>query len=101
MKYRVVHVPWAKPAMDRLMKMDWAATTVAVVIFSAREPIADDVLRHELVHVAQWYRYPWGVFPVVYAWAGIRAVMAGGNFYWDNSFELEAYRAQRRGSRAG
>lgn len=95
-RYRVVHAPWAKPFMDRLMKMNWGATTIGVVIFCPTSPIPHDVLQHELVHVEQWYRYPWGVFPVIYALAGIRAMLGGGNFYWDNRFEREAYEVQRR-----
>lgn len=44
---------------------------------------------HERVHVAQFER--WGpLFPLVYLWAGWRAQRRGGDYYWDNPYEVEA-----------
>jgi hypothetical protein len=56
------------------------------------DDLDEGVLEHELVHVAQWER--WGLaFPLAYLVATAAAVLRGGHFYRDNSFEIEARRA--------
>jgi hypothetical protein len=53
------------------------------------DDLDDDVLEHELAHVAQWER--WGfAFPIAYLVATVSAVLRGGHFYRDNSFEIQA-----------
>jgi hypothetical protein len=50
--------------------------------------LSQRLLRHELVHVAQWERYGW-TFPIRYAWAHVR------DGYLHNRFEVEARKAER------
>jgi hypothetical protein len=48
-----------------------------------------DLMRHELVHVAQFER--WGpLMALAYPWASLRAVSGGQHPYRDNHFEVQA-----------
>ena len=83
---RVVHVnraPW--PGM--------AAMTLGNTILYKGARVPNAIIRHEMVHVAQWRRYGC-LFPVLYLWASIKSLVKHGNTYWDNDFEVEARRAE-------
>jgi len=67
---------------------NWLAITIGHTIYAAR-PLSDPELAHELVHIQQWDRYGLG-FPLRYAWASLAALRAGGSWYWDNAYEVEA-----------
>ena len=78
-------------------KLGWRYTAITFghVVLSVKEPLADDVLEHELVHVRQYER--WGpFFGPLYWWESLRAVLRGGHFYRDNRFEVEARRIAGR-----
>jgi hypothetical protein len=51
--------------------------------------LSDRLLRHELVHVAQWEAHPW-TFLIRYAWNHLR------HGYTRNPYEIEARLAETR-----
>ena len=83
----VAVVPWLKPFMSVYVK-DWLAITLGKTIFAARH-LTERELEHELVHVAQWQAHG-PTFPFRYLWASVRAARAGGDWYLDNEYEIEA-----------
>jgi hypothetical protein len=86
-RHRVVTWPWLRRA-GRLVLRDWLAITLGQTVFAWRE-LTDDELEHELEHVRQWARF--GLrFPVAYLAASVRAWRAGGRWYRDNRFEVDA-----------
>jgi hypothetical protein len=88
--HRVVVWPWSR-LLGRLVLRDWLAITLGPLIV-ARRPLSDAELAHELAHVRQWQRH--GIwFPFVYLAASLAARRAGGRWYRDNAFEVEARRA--------
>ena len=76
----------------------WAQTWGEVVLVREDKLNSEDLywlLPHEAVHLRQWRR--WGFwFPFVYAWGSLKAALQGKHYYWDNPFEVEAYREGRR-----
>jgi hypothetical protein len=67
------------------------AMTVGHVVLARDEGALDDTRAHERVHVAQCER--WGVFFVpAYLCASAVAWLRGGDAYFDNVFEQEAWR---------
>jgi hypothetical protein len=73
---------------------NWLAFTLGNRILAWRQ-LGDDELEHELEHVRQWRRH--GVFlPILYLLASWRARRAGGSWYRDNHFEVEARAAAQR-----
>lgn len=95
-RHRVVVMPWLR-GVGRLVLRDWLAITIGRTVFAWRA-LADDELEHELEHVRQWGRL--GVrYPVVYLAESVRARRAGGRWYHDNRYEVEA-RAAARAKRA-
>jgi hypothetical protein len=64
------------------------AQTLGRYIF-AREHVSDTILRHELEHVRQWRAFG-PLFLPLYGLASIRAILAGGDRYRDNVFEVAA-----------
>ena len=89
-KHRVVVWPWLR-LLGRLILRDWLAITLGPLILAWR-PLTDVELAHELAHVRQWQRH--GIwFPFVYLAASLAARRAGGGWYRDNAFEVEARRA--------
>ena len=52
------------------------------------------VLAHELVHVDQWSHYGSLPLALFYSMFGQLAESVGGDSYWDNVFELDAYAVQ-------
>lgn len=66
----------------------YRAITFGHVIL-ASEPLDDDILRHELAHVAQYER--WGIFFVpAYLIAALSQVLRGRHHHRDNPFEVAA-----------
>lgn len=49
---------------------------------------------HEFVHVRQ-YAWLGGLFPVIYGLESLWQWLRGGYYYWDNRFEIAAYRCGR------
>ena len=69
-----------------------AAQTLGRFVF-ARGPLPDAVVRHELEHVRQWSRYG-PFFRALYGASSILAVLAAGDRYRDNQFEMAARLAE-------
>jgi hypothetical protein len=96
-RYRAVTWPWLRHA-GRLVLPNWLAITIGDTVFAWRG-LADDELEHELEHVRQWDRL--GLrYPFAYLVESLRARRAGGNWYRDNRFEVEAQAAAARRRRA-
>lgn len=67
------------------------AMTLGHVVLARDEAALDETRGHERVHVAQCER--WGVcFVPAYLGAGFVAWLRGGDAYYDNVFEQEAWR---------
>jgi hypothetical protein len=73
---------------------NWLAITIGHSIVSWRK-LDGAELEHELTHVRQWDRCGRLEYPIEYARASLRARCAGGHWYRDNAFEVEAYAAAR------
>ena len=94
-RHRVVTLPWLRH-IGRLLLPDWLAITIGNTVFAWRD-LTDAELEHELEHVRQWRRM--GLrFPLIYLVESLRARRAGGRWYRDNRFEVEA-RAAAGGGR--
>jgi len=92
-RHRVVTWPWLR-GVGGLVLRDWLAITIGRTIFAWRS-LTDDELEHELEHVRQWGRL--GVlYPLAYFTESWRARRAGGRWYRDNRYEVEARAAARR-----
>ena len=86
-----VHVwPWLRRP-GTLMLRNWLAITIGRRIFAWRD-MTDGELAHELTHVRQWERHGWSL-PITYLAESLRARRAGGHWYRDNRFEIEAREA--------
>jgi hypothetical protein len=85
--HRVVVWPWLR-LLGRLVLRDWLAITIGRLILAWR-PLNSVELAHELVHVRQWQRHGF-LFPFAYLAASLAARRAGGAWYRDNAFEVEA-----------
>jgi hypothetical protein len=91
-RHRVVVLPWLR-RVGRLALRDWLAITIGRTVFAWRA-LADDELEHELEHVRQWDRL--GIrYPIAYLAESLRAKRAGGRWYRDNRYEVEARAAAR------
>jgi hypothetical protein len=91
-RHRVVVVPGLR-RLGRLVLRDWLAITIGRTVFAWRSLAAEE-LEHELEHVRQWDRM--GVrYPIAYLAASLTAKRAGGRWYHDNRFEVEARAAAR------
>jgi hypothetical protein len=77
-----------------LVLPDWLAITLGHTVFAWRA-LTDDELEHELEHVRQWARIGWR-YPIAYLAASLTARRAGGRWYRDNRFEVEARAAASR-----
>jgi hypothetical protein len=86
-RHRVVTWPWLR-RLGGLVLPDWLAITLGETVFAWRE-LTDDELEHELEHVRQWARIGWR-YPIAYLAASLTARRAGGRWYRDNRFEVEA-----------
>lgn len=73
---------------------DWLAITIGHTVYAWRS-LTDEELEHELEHVRQWGRMRWR-FPIAYLAASLKARRAGGRWYRDNRFEVEARTAASR-----
>ena len=91
--HRVFTLPWLRH-MGRLVLPNWLAITIGRTVFAWRT-LTDDELEHELEHVRQWARMGWR-FPIAYLAASLIAKRAGGRWYRDNRFEVEARTAAER-----
>lgn len=73
-----------------------SAMTLGHVVIAADEATLDRSRAHERVHVRQYER--WGpLFIPAYFAASLVARLRGGNPYYDNRFEREAYAASHPG----
>jgi hypothetical protein len=90
--------PWLRRP-GKILLRDWLAITLGGQILAWRA-LTDGELAHELEHVRQWRRHG-PIFPIRYLMAGWAARRAGGHWYRDNPFEMEARAAARRAGRAG
>lgn len=87
MHYRIILTPWLKPIMS-IAVPNWLAITLGSTILAAR-PLTERELAHELAHVEQWQHY--GIaFVGHYVAASWSAWRAGGHWYRDNRFEVDA-----------
>jgi hypothetical protein len=69
-----------------------AAVTLGHVVLARDAESLDTTRAHERVHVRQCES--WGpLFVPAYLAASVIATLRGGHFYFDNAFEVEAYRA--------
>ena len=87
-----------RPGLRRpgaLLLPSWLAITLGHTIVSWR-PLDRAELAHELEHVRQWERFGTIDFAMRYLAASAAALAAGGHWYRDNRFELEAAEAARR-----
>lgn len=89
----------SSPRLRQLLSAKWLgggqflAMTVGHVVLGRDQHTLARCRVHERMHVAQVER--WGVtFPLCYLLAGVFAKLRGGQFYWDNVFEVEARRAE-------
>ena len=87
-------LPWLKRPMQRFVLPNWTAITIGSRIFAWRE-LTPVELAHELKHVEQWRRYG-PRFIAMYLLASWRAARSGGDRYWDNRFEKEAFAAAEK-----
>ena len=93
MKPHRVHVwPWLRAPGRRLMP-DWLAITLGRHVFAWRE-MNERETAHELAHVRQWQALGWR-YPIAYVAASLKAQRAGGHWYRDNHFEVEAREVAR------
>ena len=83
----LVRPPLRRPG--RVLLSNWLAITVGRTIVSWR-PLDPAERAHELTHVRQWEAAGKLRYPIRYAAASLRAVRAGGHWYRDNRFEVEA-----------
>lgn len=73
----------------RKLGWNYAAITFGHVVLSVKDPISQDVLEHELVHVRQYEL--WGPFFLpLYLAASCAAFVRGRHPYKDNVFEVSA-----------
>ncbi|MGH2427558.1 MAG: hypothetical protein ACRDGV_01550 [Candidatus Limnocylindria bacterium] len=94
-EHRLHVLPWLR-GLGRLMLSNWLAITLGRHILAWRD-LTDAELAHELAHVRQWERH--GLpFALRYLLAGWRAQRAGGHWYRDNEYEVEARSAVRSAS---
>jgi hypothetical protein len=87
-----VVLPWLRRPGGLFLR-DWLAITIGRTVFAWRALAADE-LEHELEHVRQWERMAVR-YPIAYLAASLRAKRAGGRWYHDNRFEVEARAAAR------
>jgi hypothetical protein len=74
----------------RRLGWSYRAITFGHVVLCVDE-LDDGTLRHEFVHVRQYER--WGLgFPLAYLTACLFAIVRGGHYYRDNTFERSARR---------
>jgi uncharacterized protein (DUF2062 family) len=76
-----------------------AALTLGHVVIARDSWSLESTRAHERVHVRQCEL--WGpLFVPAYLAASLSATLRGGNFYFDNRFEIEAFHAARNESEA-
>ena len=83
----LVEDPRAALYLDHVPLKPYAQTLGRYIL--ARETLPDAIVRHELEHVGQWSRLGPLYLPV-YGAASVIAILAGGNRYLDNIFEVAA-----------
>ena len=88
-RHRIVTWPWLR-RLGGLVLPDWLAISLGHTVFAWRA-LTDD----ELEHVRQWSRMGWR-YPIAYLAASLQARRAGGRWYRDNRFEVEARAAASR-----
>jgi hypothetical protein len=95
MKPARIHVwPWLRRPGGRLVP-NWLAITLGRHVFAWRQ-MDERETAHELAHVRQWQRFGWR-FPIAYVAASMAARRAGGHWYRDNRYELEAREVAKGG----
>lgn len=76
--------------------MPWAkGFTIGTDIYIDGKPerTGPTLIHHEYIHTLQWVKYGWK-FPFAYYGSGLKAFFKGKRFYYDNEFEIEAYKAE-------
>lgn len=76
--------------------MPWAkGFTIGSDIYIDGKPerTGPELIHHEYIHVLQWMRDGWK-FPFLYYWSGIKAFANKKRMYYDNEYEVEAYKAE-------
>ena len=68
-----------------------AALTLGHVVLGQRQADLEACRNHELVHVRQYERWGLLFLPAYLGWSAY-LWLRGRNPYWDNPFEIEAYR---------
>ncbi len=86
-RYRLHVWPWLRRP-GGLVLSGWLAITIGRDIWSWR-PLDEAELAHELTHVRQW-RHHGTRYALRYVAGSWRAWRAGGSWYRDNPFEVEA-----------
>ena len=90
-RWRVARGVLIAEGADWPRKLGWkySAMTLGHVVLSVKEPISEQVLEHELVHVRQYETF--GPFFLPLYWlASLAAIVRGRHFYRDNLFEAHA-----------
>ena len=71
-----------------------AALTLGHIVIAESQASLESTRVHERVHVRQCEA--WGpLFVPAYLAASLWAVLRGGNFYFDNRFEIDAFQCHR------
>jgi len=94
------HGPAIRWALCRLVPIAGGASAVTLghVVLGRDADALDEAREHERVHVAQYER--WGpLFLPAYAAASVWAALKGRHYYYDNTFEVEAFALSPEGGR--
>jgi hypothetical protein len=82
----------SRTTLLRKLSNQFDAITVGHVILGRNHGTLNRWRNHEHVHVRQYER--WGVlFPALYVLASFKALLCGNRFYWDNAFEVQAWKS--------
>lgn len=80
--------------------MPWASgMTIGRLLFTKYSPKELEkskqkaFIHHEFQHYKQWLEYGWKFLPL-YVWSSIDAFFKGKHLYYDNKFEIQAYKAE-------
>ncbi len=87
-----VYGGFARFVLRHLLLIRASALTLGHVILGQDRDARDHARDHEQVHVRQYARWGPAMLPA-YLLASLWAWRRGGHFYFDNSFEREAYAA--------
>jgi hypothetical protein len=90
-----IHGPFTRWFLDRCGPVRGAsAMTLGHVVIAQNQACLNDSRKHERIHVRQYETYGPFFIPL-YFLASFHAWRTGQDFYYDNFFEVEAYRLDR------